>query len=92
MNKQLQITSIIMLIMVLVVSCAPKPTPTPTVPPAVEEPKVAIPTVPKEVPTTGEASVDEVATDISDASDTDDELDTSELDDVDNILADIENI
>ena len=90
MIKQLQIASIIMLIMILIVSCAPKPAPVTA--PAVEEPKVAIPTVPKEVPTTGEASVDEVATDISDASDTDDELDTSELDDVDSILAEIENI
>ena len=86
MNKRLQITSIIILIMILIVSCAPKPT---LAPPAVEEPEVE---VPKEVPATGEASVDEVATDISDASDTDDELDTSELDDVDSILADIENI
>ena len=76
--------------MVLVASCAPKPTVTPTpappTPPAVE--------APDEVPavTTGEPSVDEVATDISVASNIDDELDTSELDDVDSILADIENI
>jgi len=70
-----------MLVMVLIVSCAPKPTP---VPPA-EEPEV-------EAPVTGEASVDEVAADISDAADTDEELDTSELDDVDSILAEIENI
>jgi len=90
MNKQLQITSIIILLMVLIVSCAPKPTTAPV--PAVEEPIIATPEVPEEVPTTGEASIDEVATDISDASDTDDELDTSELDDIDSILSEIENI
>jgi len=42
--------------------------------------------------TTGEASIDEVTEDISDAGNIDDELDTSELDDIDSILADIENI
>ncbi len=68
-----------MLALVLVVSCAPAPT---------------APEAPVEVPTetTGEASVDEVATDISDAVDIGDALDASELDDVDSILADIENI
>ena len=87
MIKKLQIISLIMILMVLLIaSCAPKPAPAP----AIEEPKAVA--VPEEVPTTGEASVDEVATDISDTSNIDDELDTSELDDVDDILADIENI
>ena len=85
MIKKLHLASLIILVMVLIVSCAPKPAPTP----ALEEPKVVV--VP-EVPTTGEASVDEVAEDISDSVDADEELDTSELDDVDSILADIENI
>ena len=66
--------------MVLVVSCAPKPTATAPVP------------VEKEVPTIGETTVDEVAEDISEATDADEGLDTSELDGVDSILADVENI
>lgn len=80
MIKKLQIASLIMLVMVLVVSCAPKPSlPAPT-----EKPEVPI--------TTGEAPVDEVAEDISDTADADEELDTSELEEVDTILKDIENI
>ena len=74
--------------MVLVVSCAPKPVPTPPTPPTLAE----VETTPEELPTTGEASIDEVAADISDAENIDEELDTSELDDVESILADIENI
>ena len=66
--------------MVLIVSCAPKPAATAPVP------------VEKEVPTIGETTVDEVAEDISEATDADDKLDASELDDVDSILEDIENI
>jgi len=80
MIKKLQIASLIMLVMVLVVSCAPKPTATAPVP------------VEKEVPTIGETTVDEVAEDISEATDADEGLDTSELDGVDSILADVENI
>ena len=80
MIKKLQIASLIMLIMVLVVSCAPKPAATA---PA-EKPEVPV--------TAGEATVDEVAEDISEATDADEGLDTSELDDVDSILEDIENI
>jgi len=87
MIKKIKIVPILMLLMVLIVSCAPKSTPVPV--PPTEEPKVV---VPEEVPTTGEASIDEVATDISDVKDTEDELDTSELDDVDKLLEDIENI
>lgn len=71
--------------MVLVVSCAPKPVPAP---PALAE----VETAPEEPPTTGEASIDEIAADISDAENIDEELDTSELDDVEDIFADIENI
>ena len=74
--------------MVLVVSCAPKPVPTPPTHPTLAE----VETTPEELPTTGEASIDEVAADISDAENIDEELDTSELDDVESILADIENI
>jgi len=67
--------------MVLVVSCAPKPSaPTPA-----EKPELP-------VETTGEAPVDAVAEDISEAGNADEGLDTSELDDVDSILADVENI
>jgi hypothetical protein len=81
MIKRLNFGLVIMLAMVLIVSCAPKPAPAP------EEPIEA------DVPAgTGEASIDEVAADISDAADIDEELDTSELDDVEDILADIENI
>ena len=88
MFKKLQIIlSITTILLVLIVSCAPKPTPSPPAPPIVEEV-----VEPAEVPATGEASVDEVAADISDSSNVDEELDTSELDDVDSILADIENI
>jgi len=83
MVKKLNLTLLIMLVMVLIVSCAPKPGPvTP-----------AAPEVPVEAPAeTGEASIDEVAEDISDAADIDEELDTSELKDIDDILTDIENI
>lgn len=84
MIKKIQIASLIMLLMVLVVSCAPKPGPVaPTAPVApVEAPAEA----------TGEASIDDVAADISDTASIEEELDTSELDDIDSILADIENI
>ena len=71
--------------MILVVSCAPKTTPAP---PTVEEPEVEVP----EIIVTGDTSVDEVTSDISDASNTDEDLDTSSLGDIDDILADIENI
>ena len=83
MIKKLHLVSLIMLIMVLIVSCAPKPVPAP------EEEEIEVPV---KTPTTGEASVDEVAEDISDTANIDEELDTSELDDVDSILAEIENI
>lgn len=85
MIKKIQITSLMMLILVVVVSCAPKPVTTPVAP--VEEPEA-----PPEVDVTGESSVDEVAEDISASVDTDEELDTSELVDIDDILAEIENI
>ena len=85
MIKRLNFGLLIILAMVLVVSCAPKPVPAP---PALAE----VETAPEEPPTTGEASIDEIAADISDAENIDEELDTSELDDVEDILADIENI
>lgn len=82
MNKKLNFSLFIILTIVLIVGCAPKPGPAP------EEAIEA--DVPAE--TTGEAPIDEVAADISDAENIDEELDTSELDDVEDILADIENI
>lgn len=77
MIKKVHLASLIILIMILVVSCAPKPAPTPT---------------PTPIPATAEPIVEEVGTDISDVNIIDDELDTSELDGVDGILAEIENI
>ena len=89
MIKKPQLISLMVLVFILLInSCAPKPT---TVSVAEEEKKPPV-VAPKVVPTTGEASVDEVATDVSDAVSVDDELDTSELDDIDSILTDIENI
>jgi len=84
MIKKLNLGLLIMLAMVLIASCAPKPSPAT---PAASEVPVEVPTA-----TTGEASVDKVAEDISDAAEIDEELDTSELEDVDSILTDIENI
>ena len=92
MYKNLQIVLITgIILMLFIVSCAPKPT---VAPPIAEEEEVAevAETPPKEVSITGEKSVDEVGTDISDASSIDEELDTTDLDDIDSILADIENI
>ena len=82
MLKKLQIVSLAILIMVLIVSCAPKPSAGPG-------PVVKAPT---ESPAAGETPVEEVAEDISEAGNADEGLDTSELDDVDGILSDIENI
>ena len=76
----MQIASLIILAMVLIVSCAPKPDA------AVEKKAVDIPAA------TGEEPVDAVAKDISEVGNVDEGLDTSELDDVDSILEDIENI
>ena len=45
-----------------------------------------------EIASTGQESVDDVAAGISGVSDTEDELDSSELADLDTVLADIENI
>jgi len=83
MTKKFQITSLILFLMVVVVSCSPKSTSPSEI--EVEE------TVP-EVSVTGEASVDNIGVDISESSNTDEELDSSELEDIDSILADIENI
>jgi len=89
MIKKVNFIPILLLLMILLVSCVPKPVPAPA---PVPVPDIEIVEAPQIVPTTGDKSVDEVGTDISDASDLDDELDTAELDDVDIILADIENI
>ena len=80
MFKNLNFVLWAILAMVLIASCAPKPT-APAAKPDVAAPADA-----------GESTVDEVAEDISDVADADDKLDASELDDVDGILADIENI
>ena len=80
MIKKLNFVLFAVLAMLLIASWAPKP----TAPAA--KPDVAAPI------DTGEAPVDSVAEDISEAGYADEELDTSELDDVDSILADIENI
>ncbi|MBI2522766.1 hypothetical protein HYW19_00080 [Candidatus Woesearchaeota archaeon] len=80
MLKKLQIASLVILMMVLIASCAPKSTP-----PTTKEKNDG-------VPTTGEAPVDAVAEDISKVGNTDEEIDASELDDVDSILEDIENV
>jgi hypothetical protein len=76
MIKKLHLALLIMLVTVLIASCAPKPTPPVT----------------EEAPPAEEAIVNEVAADISDTASVEEELDTSELADVDSILADIENI
>jgi len=81
---------LLIMALVLIASCAPKPDPVaPTTPAAPTAPEAPV-QAPTE--TTGEASIDEVGEDISDAGNIDDELDTSELDEVDAILTDIENI
>lgn len=87
MIKKLNFSLLIMLALVLIASCAPKPGPAAPATPTAPEAPVQAPTG-----TTGEASIDKVAEDISDAGNIDDELDTSELSDIDAILADIENI
>lgn len=80
MIKKLNFVLFAVLAMLLIVSCALKP----TAPAA--KPDAAAPV------DTGEAPVDAVAEDISEAGNADEDLDTSELDDVDSILADIEKI
>ena len=72
--------SMVLIAALLVASCAPKSTPT------IKE-KADV-----EAPVTGEAPVDAVAEDISEAGNADEGLDASELDDVDGMLSDIENI
>ena len=95
MIKKEILFSTILVILLFLVSCAPRPSePAPTAPE--ETPATTVPpstvTPAEEVPTTGEAPIDSVGNDISDAGTTDDELDTSDLNDVDSILSDIENI
>jgi hypothetical protein len=84
-NKLQFIFTTAMVLMLFIVSCTPQPAPSPTTP-------VEVPEAPEQVDTTGEAPVDAVGEDILDSLDTDEELDSSELDDIDNILSDIENI
>jgi hypothetical protein len=100
MRKKIIIFSLILILLIsLIIGCAPKPTgkdisekkgeiqsseeletPTPS-----EE---ATPTTEK----TGSESVDTVGTEISDVSTTDEELDITDLDSLENGLNDIENI
>ena len=47
---------------------------------------------PSEIPEEAESPVDEIGTEITDINNVDEELDSSELDDLDVILEDIENI
>ena len=84
MIKKEILFSTILVLFLFIASCVPKP----------KEPSVTEPTITptEEIPTTGEAPVDAVAEDISDAGTVDKELDTSELEDVEGILADIEKI
>ena len=86
MSKRL-ILIFMVLALFLLASCACKKE---TVAVKTTETKPAVTT--GEIPATGEAPVDAVAEDISDAGNVDEELDTTELEDVDNLLADIENI
>ena len=76
MHKKLQIASLMILVMVLIAGCASKPL------------AKAFPVT----PAAGEAPVEAVPEDISGAGSADEGLDTSEMEDVDSILADIENI
>lgn len=89
MIKKTILSLTILILLLFLVSCAPKPSEEPTVKPEAPTPTV---TPTEEVPTTGEAPVDEVAEDISDTGTMDDELSTSELEDIEDVLADIGNI
>ena len=90
----------ILTLFMLVVSCAPKPAETaPAVAPPAVTPKQTVtpkPSVPapteEALPATGESSVDDVAMEITESSNADNELDTAEVGNVDDILSDIEGI
>ena len=66
--------------------------------PEAAEPSATEPTTPDEpepaaaLPTTGEGSVDNVGSDLTDVENLDMELDDSDLDGLDDILSDLENI
>ena len=82
-KKNIIVFSALFILFLFLVGCVPKgPATTPTEPIGPSE----------ELPETGEASVDSVGEDISNTGEVDEELDTGELESVDDILADIENI
>jgi len=83
MNKKIQLSSILVLFLIFIVGCGPAPIATPS-----EEPDQIQPVEPPQAITVG----DDLVQDIDNAADTDSDLDTSELNDVDDILAEIENI
>ncbi len=82
MIKKLMLALLITIALFLFLGCAQKPTVTKS---EVTEPS-------EEIPTTGESSIDEVGTDIADISNVEEDLNTEELEDIDDILLDIENI
>lgn len=86
MVKKVIILSVILVLFLFLVSCAPKPSKTIT-----EKPKETTAPIEK-IATTGEAPVDAVAEGISDTGAIDKELNTSEVGDIENVLADIEKI
>ena len=89
-KKKIILFAAILTLFFFLVSCAPQPSEptTPTVTTPTTRPTIA----PSDIPTTGEAPVDDVGEDISDTETIEDELSTEDLDQIDDILADIENI
>ena len=89
-KKTVILFSTILTLLFFLVSCAPQPSEPTT--PTVKTPATRPTITPSDIPTTGEAPVDDVAEDISGAETIDDELSTEDLGDIDDILADIQNI
>lgn len=69
--------------------CSPKTEPIQQTQTPHPEPKVI---VAEETPITGESAIDEVIIETTSSDNLDDDLDTSELDSIDDLLSDIENI
>ena len=87
MIKKIIVTLLIFIVLFLFLGCQQKV----EQPTFVQEPKV-IEAPADEIPTTEETLVDEVESGISDVNNVDEELDASELDDLEDVLSDIENI
>jgi len=86
MIKKITAVFLITLALFLFLGCAQQPVEEQsTEPPATETPQEVYPEA-------GEAPVNEVETGISDIGDIEEELDSSELDDLEDVLSDIENI